>query len=134
MLDLLESVRVETIRIQNLQERIARLRSSMERMTPLLSSQPGRGSRERDKLAAQMARIDEMEIELAERIIALESKLQLVDKALDKLPARQRVVVYMRLVEALPWRVVGKRTNYSERHSRRLFRQAIKKMSHNVRF
>lgn len=134
MLDLLESVRVDTIRINNLEERIARLRSSMERMTPLPSSQPGTSSRDVDKLSGQMAKLDELERELANRLVILESKLKLVDKALDRLPPRQRAIVHLRLVEAMPWRLVSKRANYSERHSRRLFRAAIQKMSNNVRF
>lgn len=134
MLDILESIRVDNIRISNLQERIARLRSAMERMTSLLSSQPGKASKEKDRLAAQMAKLDELERELVERIIQLEDKLRWVEPLLDRLPPRQRVIVHMRLVEAMPWRLVSKRTHYSERHSRRLFRRAIEKMSHNVRF
>lgn len=134
MLNLLESVRVDTIRINNLQERIARLRSAMERMTPLPGSQPGGGSKDKDRLSTQMAKLDELERELVDRLIQLEDKLQLVEPVLDRLPPRQRVIVHMRLVEAIPWRLVSKRTNYSERHSRRLYRRAVEKLSHNVRF
>jgi RNA polymerase sigma factor (sigma-70 family) len=133
MLDLLESVRVDTIRINNLEERIARLRSSMERMTPLPSSQPGNSSRV-DKLSGQVAKLDELEREMANRLVLLESKLKLVDKALDRLPPRQRAIVHLRLVEAMPWRVISKRVNYSRQHCRRIFCKAVEKMRHNVTF
>lgn len=134
MLDLLESVRVDTIRINNLEERIARLRSSMERMTPLPTSQPGTSSREVDKLSGQMAKLDELEQELANRLVLLESKLKLVDKVLDRLPPRQRAIVHLRLVEAMPWRVISKRVNYSREHCYRIYRRAVEKMAHNVTF
>lgn len=134
MLETLESVRVDTLRINRLEERIQRLRSAMERMTPLPpGSQPG-GSPEQDKMAAQMAKLDEFERELVDRLVKLEEKLKKVDKMLDRLPPRQRAIVHMRLVEALPWRMVSRRAHYSERHSRRLFRRAVENMSHNVRF
>lgn len=134
MFHLLESVRVDTIKIHNLQERIARLRSAMERMTPLPSTRPGASWIEHDKLAAKMAKLDELERELRTRIISLEEKLRRVEPILENLPPKQRAIVHMRLVEALPWRQISRRVNYSERHARRLYRWAEKKMSENVRF
>lgn len=133
MLEILESVRVDTLRIDRLEERIQRLRSAMERMTLLPPSAP-RGTKEKDRLAAQMAKLDELERELTERIIKLEEKLREVDQMLDRLPPRQRAIVHLKLVEAMPWRQVEERTHYSERHARRLYRWALEKMSGNVRF
>ncbi len=65
------------------------------------------------------------EIQLLDRIIA-------VEYAIADLPVRYRTIMRLHYIDGLTWEAVADKTHYSERHVKRLHREALRKMSLNV--
>ncbi len=118
-IDDLKNVRRQKLRVEALQERIERLRSRAE-YTQQQLGECGRSDPTRDRLAEYVAELDELERQLTGEMIALEKQLVVVDSELAKLPENQEKVLRLRYIEGLSWCKVSIKTNYSERHCRKL--------------
>jgi DNA-directed RNA polymerase specialized sigma24 family protein len=118
-IDDLKNVRRQKLRIEALQERIARLRSRAEYNQRQLG-ECGSGDPTRDRLAEYAAELDELERELTGEMIALEKQLVAVDAELAKLPENQEKVLRLRCLEGLSWERVSKKSHYCDRYCRRL--------------
>ena len=119
--------------IETIKERIDRLRSQAERMSRPLSLAPGGGQAD-DALAVYAARLDELERQLAEKVIGLEKQLQACEDWICTLPVQQSKVMRLRYIEGLRWRQVARRAHYTVRHCTRIHMVALKKLSTNVPF
>ncbi|MEL7609506.1 MAG: hypothetical protein AAGU74_08355 [Bacillota bacterium] len=114
--------------IESLDERIARLRSQAERLSRPLSFAPGGGSAD-DQLAVYAARLDELERQRADQVIALEEQLQVCEDWIGTLPAQQAKVMRLRYVDGLRWRQVARKSGYTVGHCRNIHCAVIKKVS-----
>lgn len=105
--------------VDTLQERIARLRAALEGTTarPTYEAIEGGGSGQTDKMAAQVARLLQLEEELRARVIDLETALQEVEAWLDRLPPDEARVMSLRYVEGLTWSQVEREAGYSVNQS-----------------
>ncbi len=83
----------------------------------------GRGDPTRDRLEEYVTELDELERQLTGEMIALEKQLVFMDAELEKLPENQEKVLRLRFMDGLSWRDVSKKTNYCERHCKRLISQ-----------
>lgn len=113
--------------IESIDERIARLRSQAERLSRPLTGMPGGGSAG-DALAVYAARLDELERQRADRVIALEEQLQVCEDWIDALPGQQAKVMRLRYIVGLSWRQVAKRAHYSVGHCRNIHTAAKRKL------
>lgn len=120
----LKNVRRQKLRVETLQDRIARLRSRTEYTCRELGETSG-GDPTRDQLAEYVAELDALERRLTGEMIALEKQLAAVDAELAKLPAPKETILRLRYCEGLKWEEVAKRANYCERHCRKI--AAVKK-------
>ena len=102
-------------KISLLDERILRLRSTMESTTQCLSLAPGGGG-VKDRLAVQMSELLALLEERSNRVIELEQELGDIDSWLDSLPEQQAKVMRLRYVEGMKWETVAEKTHYSEKH------------------
>lgn len=118
-IDDLKNVRRQKLRVEDLQERIERLRSRAEYNQRQLG-ECGRSDPTRDRLAEYAAELDELERELTGEMIALEKQLVVVDAELAKLPENQEKVLRLRYVEGMSWRRIAEKTGYCERQCKRL--------------
>lgn len=107
-------------------ERIARLRSEMERVTQALSRVPAHGET-RDRLAAQMAELLAIEAERAEQVVRLERRLTSVEEWLLTLPEQQATILRLRYIEGLSWKGVAGRAHYSIRHCVKIHKAALQR-------
>ena len=129
---ILEDVRYQRKRIDNLNERIMRLRSAMVIGERHLDAAPTKTS-VRNKLEDDMCKLDELERQLIGEVVALETLNQEADDALDAIdvPDRYKFVAELRYRDALPWRLVGKSANYSVAQCKRICYVVSEKMSRN---
>ena len=118
-IDDLKNVRRQKLRVEDLQERIERLRSRAEYNQRQLG-ECGRSDPTRDRLAEYAAELDELERELTGEMIALEKQLVVVDAELAKLPENQEKVLRLRYCEGLTWRQVAEGAYYCERYCRKI--------------
>jgi len=123
----IKNLRSNRSEVESLQERIMRLRSAMELGAQRLRLTPG-GHDIRDRLADDMAKLDELERELIERTIQLEQDIRITELYITALPEQQRRVIRLRYVEGLSWREVAKVAHYSVDHCFAIHRQAIKQI------
>lgn len=115
----LELIRTGRRRIENLTERIERLRAAHEGLTRQLTGLPS-GDGDRDSLAQYVADLDDLERQLAQEVILLERQMQRTDVEINRLPAHQQQILRLRYYDALKWHEVAERAHYSERWCRRI--------------
>lgn len=111
-------------RIEGLQERIARIRSALEGSAIRIRDLPGGASKERDRMATDVARLLELEDQLKARVLEYETELIVIDEALAALPSPEQEIMRLRYVDGLKWRQVAQHMNYDERWCRRLAKRA----------
>jgi RNA polymerase sigma factor (sigma-70 family) len=111
-------------RIEGLQERIARIRSTLEGSAIRLRDLPGGASKERDRMASDVAKLLELEDQLKARVLEYETELIVIDEALAALPGPEQEVMRLRYVDGLKWREVAQHMNYDERWCKRLAKRA----------
>ncbi len=129
----LQTLRDRHNRIENLKERIERLRSAMELGARQLRVAPARNAA-RSKLEEDMIKLDELERELVGEVAAFEQEIRKAEQLLEGLPVREQLIIRLRYVDGLSWRRVARKAHYSEQHCRRIHKAALKKMSVNARF
>jgi len=123
--------------IEYLRERIERLRSSLESASPALGRIGSHGSAEHDKMAANIARLADMQGELAEKVYAREQLMQGFESALDYIQFAEREVVRLRYGLGYGWKRVARQTSYHIRSCYRVNRKfcsEIRKLSLNVTY
>lgn len=123
MIDI-HTVRNLRLHIEGLQERIARIRASLEGSAIRIRDLPGGASKERDRMATDVARLLELEDQLKAQVLEYETELIVIDEALATLPSPEQEVMRLRYVDGLKWWEVAQRMNYDERWCKRLAKRA----------
>ncbi len=98
MIDI-HTVRNLRLHIEGLQERIARIRSTLEGSAIRLRDLPGGSSKERDRMASDVARLLELEDQLKAQVLEYETELIVIDEALAALPNPEQEVMRLRYVD-----------------------------------
>ena len=125
----LQTLRDRHNRIENLKERIERLRAAMELGARQLRVAPARNAA-RNKLEEDMAKLDELERELVGEVAAFEQEIRKAEQLLEGLPVREQLIMRLRYVDGLSWRQVARRAHYSERHCRRINKSYWESVEH----
>lgn len=116
--------------VESLEERIARLRSAMELGAQQLTAMPG-STDIKDRLAEDMAKLEDLEIQLYDKLHAVEIDKIAVEEMIDTLDdARERRILHYRYIDDLAWDKVSEKIHYSISHCFRLHNSAIKKIKH----
>ncbi len=122
--DDLKNVRRQRLHVDELKERINRLRSSAEYPLRRLG-ELAQNSEMRDKLAEDVAKIVDLERELALAVLEVEQHVTALDNDLAALPENQEKVLRLRYCEGLGWRKVAEKAGYCERHCRRVAKDSL---------
>jgi DNA-directed RNA polymerase specialized sigma24 family protein len=99
----------------------------MEMGNKQLSGMPGNKSI-KDRLAADMAKLDELEHQLHEELVLLEYDITQAEDELTSLPHQQCRIMRLRYVEGLSWPDVARKSNYSLDYCFILHRKAIENL------
>ena len=118
--DDLKNIRRKRQHVNTLKERIDRLRSGAEYPLRQLGELCSISNDVRDKLAEDVAKIVDLEHELALEVLALEQDITAVDQALAQLPENQEKVLRLRYCEGLPWKLVAVEAGYCVSHCKDL--------------
>jgi DNA-directed RNA polymerase specialized sigma subunit len=114
--------------LESLDERILRLRAAMEPGAQHLSKMP-HGTAERDKMAAFMAKLDELESQRVYDVVALEERAERACKAITILPEQQQTIIRLRYIEGLCWRDVSRQTRYCRRQCTYIHANAMERLN-----
>ena len=100
--------------VRNYQERMARLRAAAEGLTRQMHH-GSPGTAVHDRMAELVSKLTDLELGLAEKVIAREMTIGAVEQAVEALPEAQRRVLQLRYFEGKRWREVAKAMCYSDR-------------------
>ena len=115
----LEKVRSMQYRLSSLDERIIRIRSSMEYGQRQLDGMP-RNHSARSRIDELMGELDELESHRICDCISLEREIEEVEKALSELPEKPQQALRLYYIDGLrSWQAVAEKMHYSERQCRR---------------
>lgn len=123
----LQAVRYALLQIKSLDERILRLRSTLEGCTAKpLSPLPRGGSAARDKLGDDVAKLLELEERRRKQVIEFEVNAEKIEKCISELPPLQATVIRLYYIDGKPWRQVARILNYNADYCRQLRDAALK--------
>lgn len=109
-----------------IEEKIARFRSQMERMTARLSGLP-KGTLQ-DDLSRLMAEIEELELEFGKRLIwATRESVRLCGMMSD-LPDQQQELLRLRYIEGLDWDKISNKLCFSVQYCINLHTAALRNL------
>ena len=131
ILDELNAIRVERIRVNRLGERIERMRSMLERVTGTRDNTGARSTAEADPMAARIAELIDLEAEWFDSMLGIERRSIVAEGCLGCLTSQQREVVHWRYIEGMAWNEVSRRTHYSRRHCIRIRDRAVDRLTKN---
>jgi DNA-directed RNA polymerase specialized sigma24 family protein len=123
--DDLKNVLRQKQRLDSLKERIVRLRFGAEYPLRRLGEMSA-NSDMRDKLAEDVAKIIDLERELALQVLSYEGKAAEIERELDSLPENQATVLRLRYCDGLPWKKVSDKAGYSISHCKDLNTKFVK--------
>jgi DNA-directed RNA polymerase specialized sigma subunit len=106
-----------------IEERIERLKSLRERMTTRLTGMP-RGTLLFDQ-SAVTAEIDELEVELARRVILSTLKAGRLFRMMLDLPENQQLILRMRYIDGMSWKEIMDSLKYTKDYCLTLNRRAV---------
>lgn len=118
-------------KIASIDESIIRLRSEMERVTQVLSHAPAH-SGNRDKMAEQMRRLEELETARAREVADLEEHIDQCRIWLSNIPEQQAQIMQYKYLDGLSWNEVARKAHYSVGHCTKIHTAAKKKMRNNA--
>jgi len=114
-------------RMEEKKESLARLKSEREKTTSTLSDMPRSEGYDRDKLLRQTAQIIDLEAEIRDDILYLESVKREVDAWLETLEANEEKVMTLRYINGMSWGKVADQAGYSENGPYKVQESMIKK-------
>lgn len=119
IMDELRNIKALRADIEALQNRRARLWASMEGLSPR-PRQGSRGTAVRDRMATAVARLEELDCLILERIVAAESRALEIESIIDALPGIQRRIIRLYYIDGLTWEEVAKVEHYSSRRCQQI--------------
>lgn len=120
-------------KLESLDERIARLRSAMEGGNRIMRLMPGGGKNE-DRLAADMARLLDMEKRSLAKKVDLEAAIMDAEQQIEFLPEQQQKILRLRYVDGANRDEEAKKAGYSMSHCRTIHAKAMKNLIARNRF
>lgn len=116
--------------IDKLEDRLEELESKATRTTTQLKLDPivGHGS-VGDKIGNTVADMEKVMREIDTQVRKSYAVLSEIEKAIDKLPARERYLIRARYIEMLTWEKIAVDMGYSWQHIHRFHSEALKMMA-----
>lgn len=121
--------------IKILEEELYKLETKARNITPIIKDEPRvPGIDVRDKVADLVAKVVDLENIINEKLYESYVVLEKIEKAIDKLPEREKYLIRSRYIDFKRWEEIAVDMNYSYRqvhniHSYAL--QLLKKSAHN---
>lgn len=112
--------------IADMDERMRRLESQIERMTGTMElAKRYRGSETQDKMAEQIAKLLDWRDEYWDAMLARQALVRQIESELERLPWAQRRIMSLRYIDALSWREVAQAAHYDRSRCFALHRAAL---------
>ena len=101
--------------LSGLKQRIEEVRARAASTTKALDGLP-RGSAERDKLSAFVAKLDALDGELTTLMADRAEVLAAAEREINDLPPQQAMIMRMRYLDGYSWRRIVREAHYDERY------------------
>jgi len=124
----IKNIHTEHLKIESLRERIERLRSAMEVGVQRLKLTPCDHTA-RNKLEEDIARLDELERELIDRVAVVESDMRDIETSFEMLDDNEQTIMRLRYINGFNWGKVSVWSGYSVQHCFTLHKRAILKLN-----
>lgn len=123
----LRSIRSDVLTYRHIFDRVDALRENLERITAQYGDEP-RGGGSGDKMSGMVAQIVDLLDSLCGRLILIEKKRYEAEQAMQRLPAQQATVMYLRYIEGMSWDKIAKETHYNRQHLMKIHRAAVERL------
>lgn len=110
-----------------LEERIARLRSSIVSVTQVITDMPHGSHKEKDPLGWDVARLLEMEAQWAAMLVQAEGECMAAVAFVSALPEPERRVISARYIDGMSWGEVARYIGYSKSQCMRINSHFLKR-------
>lgn len=115
-----------TEEIDSLEEMIERLQSKKDSIGAAKLSAAASGSATPDKMASNMARLDELQNRYHEKLEYWLMQQQIITEAIDSLPEREQLLMRYRYLMGMEWEQIAAKMRYSWRQTHRIHASALK--------
>ena len=123
----LKELRVLNQRIRTIEERIDRLRASVERTSPNLDGMPHGGKR-LDVMAEYAAKMDECQRTLSELAEQMKDEVLRIEDEIRTLEPREQMIMWARYVDGHSWKKIQREYHYSYIGCQKIHRKALDKL------
>lgn len=113
---------------EQMRERIMRLESSLEKVTPTYSADSTRGGSEQNPREEKLARLADWREELLDELARYKNKADIVWAACAVLPGTQQRIMRLRYIDGKSWREVARAEKYEESWIFEQHAEALKKL------
>jgi DNA-directed RNA polymerase specialized sigma24 family protein len=114
--------------IKEMQFELVSLRERAENITQILGDGI-RSSKEQDKMSANIAKIVDLQNDIASKIALACSKVETIESAIKLLPEKEQYLIRLKYVRCLTWEQICFEMNYSWRNVHRIHNDALKLLS-----
>ena len=123
----LKNLRSEVLTYQHIFDRVDALRENLERITAQYGNEP-HGGGSGDKMSGMVAQIVDLLNNLCANLIEIEKRRYEAEQEINKLPAQQATVMYLRYIEGFSWEKIAKETHYNRQYLMKIHRAAVERM------
>ena len=114
--------------IADLEENIMRLQLQAESISATRISGSPSGSGSSDKIASNLARIDELTGFYQQKMEQALIQQKRIEDAIESLPDSERLLMRYRYIDGMEWVNIAANMNYSWRHMHRIHARILKKL------
>jgi len=116
--------------IKKLEEKLLELETEAKRMTAVYNNiNPSKRNTSKDRLSEIVAKIVDTQNEINELTVQAYEKMLEIEKAILKLPNRERYLIRLRYIECMSWYEIMEEMNYSWRQVHRIHADALKTLA-----
>lgn len=116
--------------IKKLEEKLLELETEAKRMTAVYNNiNPSKRNTSKDRLSEIVAKIVDTQNEINELTVQAYEKMLEIEKAILKLPNRERYLIRLRYIECMSWYEIMGEMNYSWRQVHRIHADALKTLA-----
>ena len=114
--------------MQKLEDRVLEIETAVTKQTSVISDMP-QGCAESDKMAAGVIRLVEAREKLLEKQLESLEGVMAIEKAIEKLDERGKLLVRLHYIEGMTWERVAVEMNYTWQHLHKIHRNVLEEIN-----
>ena len=124
----LQDYRWLRLNMKKLEDRVLEIESSATKVTSTISDMP-QGGAEQDKACAMVVKLSEAREKLLEKQLEALEGIIAIEKAIEKLDERGKLLVRLHYIEGMTWERVAVEMNYTWQHLHKIHRNVLEEIN-----